>query len=73
MNIFDQYLVDYLLNLIMLLFFPDPEPPAINILHELSEIYGHYKLCSLSFSYFIKTRKYKIVFLLSFINEFFEK
>ena len=47
-NILYQYLAD-LLNLIMH-FFPDAEPPIINILYGLSRIYGHFKLCSVLFS-----------------------
>ena len=31
--------------------FPDPEPPIISILFGLSEIYGHFKLCSVLFSF----------------------
>ena len=37
-NIFYQYLVDFLLDLIMH-FFPNPEPPIMNILYRLSRTY----------------------------------
>ena len=47
---FYQYLVDGLLDLIMYLFFPDPEPAIINILYEWSGIYAYFKSCSVLFS-----------------------
>ena len=45
---FYQCLFDCLLNLITH-FFPDPEPPVINIQYGWSGIYGHFNLCSVLF------------------------
>ena len=48
-DIFDQYLVDSLLSLIMHFFFPDPQSPVINVLYRWSGIYGQFWLCSVLF------------------------
>ena len=45
-NIFYQYLADYLIEFNNTFAFPDPEAPDINILYGCSGIYGHFKLCS---------------------------